>query len=696
MKKFYVSFLHLKLSVSILIFTSLMSGSFTSQASHGMGGEITWTCLPTGQFQFQMKFYRDCNGIPGLAMVNLSTTVPGVPSIPLPLFSQTDISPTGLLSNGVSACVTCSQGSANPPIPGLVEEFIYQSAPITLPGVPPAFGWTFSWGECCRSSALTNIPGAGSIGFRNRAVMYPYQLTATSPCFDSSPYFTESPSTVICTGLPFRNNSGAIDPELDSLVYSWAIPLDDGGNVVPFAPGYSINSQLPSQVQNPLNVPATLNSSTGEIAFTSYTGGYFVTVVCVTAYKCGIKVAEIFREINVVLNNNCPPVLNGQNQAPVIDPPFIDPVTGLQTSYSDTVSAGDTVNFTLSVIDYDLFLNNLGQTIIVEGSGAQFGTNFIDPAAGCLIPPCATITGGLPVSFLIGGQLNFNWVTTCNHALGLDTLCTQFSATYNFVIKAKDNYCPANGVSLATISITVEENNIPVVASGPAGICVGDTIVLTASGSQNYIWNTGQTGPVLLVTEPGVYFVTGDSIGFCSAPSQPIFIPQGTLDATITASDDTLCVYNSPASLNFSPPGGSWAGPGINLTGSQFDPFTAGVGIHTITYTISDSTGCTGTDTLAMVVEICVGENEIKGTSLMMVYPNPLTNSIAVTLEKTTDKNITLSIYNVYGQRVKELYNGNISGRNWTRTFDLSELDNGVYFLRLEGEGMQSRIIVKH
>ncbi|MBL0340502.1 MAG: hypothetical protein IPP71_06015 [Bacteroidetes bacterium] len=235
--------------------------------------------------------------------------------------------------------------------------FINQHLSI-CPVSHPQLDGLFHGGECCRSSALTNIPGAGGIGFSNRAVMYPYNGVSTLPCFDNSPFFAEKPSTIICTGYPFKYNPNAVDVELDSLVYSWGQPLDDGGNVIAFAPGYNVNSQLPSATQNPANVGATINSQTGEISYTSFTGGYFVTVVKVTAYKCNVKVAEIFREINVVMNNNCPAILGGvQNLPPTVNAPFYDPVTGLQTSYLDTVYAGDTVRFVLTTQDFDFFTN---------------------------------------------------------------------------------------------------------------------------------------------------------------------------------------------------------------------------------------------------------------------------------------------------------------------------------------------------
>src|SRR5688572_6766100 len=132
---------------NVLYFLTVILSFITvnAPASHGTGGELTWKCLGTGEYVFQLKFYRDCNGIPGPGSVNINTTVPGVATIAAPMVSQTDISPDGFFSDGITNCPTCAMGNGGSPIFGLIEEFIYESAPVTLNGVPPAGGWTFSW-----------------------------------------------------------------------------------------------------------------------------------------------------------------------------------------------------------------------------------------------------------------------------------------------------------------------------------------------------------------------------------------------------------------------------------------------------------------------------------------------------------------------------------------------------------------------
>ena len=678
----------------LTLFLSLNADS--CYASHGMGGEITWTCSGSGNFRFQMKFYRDCNGVQGPNSITLSTTVPGVPSIPLTLVTQMDISPNGLNSAGTTACPDCAVGNISNPIPGLVEEFYYQSAPVTLPGIPPASGWVFSWGECCRSLSLLNIMGAGgSVGFQNRAIMYPYQGLNTSPCYDSSPYFVEAPATISCTGIPASLSAAANDRENDSLVYSWGQPLNEVGAIVNFAPGYTINSQLPSVFQHPLNVAATIDPHSGAINFTSYTGGYFATIVKVTAYKCGIKVAEIFREINIVLNNNCPSVLNGvQNFPPEFTAPFIDAVTMLQTSYSDTVMAGDTVSFTMNVSDFDLFNNNMNQDIRVSASGNQFGAGYSDPDSGCAQPPCATLSPVVPFSVQLAGQFDFNWVTDCEHVAGAGA-CGASMKTHYFVFKASDNYCPANGSKTVTVAITVVQTVAGISATGLTSLCSGDTIVLTASGALTYNWNTGQTTDSIVVTQPGTYTVYGTfPAGACVYPdSATIVVTPELIPTSILTTPDTFCVNSPPVVLSATPPGGTWFGGGVSQ--GVFYPATLSPATYMLIYSVTDSSWCIGSDSIIMFVDACTGIEETPSGDVVMLYPNPAGEEITMLIHSKQEF-IIAELYNIYGQLVRTVYEGTPVGGKTEVVVNTSDLAKGVYIIRLNGRGTAGTVFVKN
>ncbi|MEO8148959.1 MAG: gliding motility-associated C-terminal domain-containing protein [Bacteroidia bacterium] len=444
-----------------------------ARASHLMGGEITWKCLPTGQFRFFMKVYRDCNGIPFGPPVSLDVhNHPSLSSISMNLVSQTDISPT--CNPGSGNPITCAGATGS--TAGAVEEFIFQSNPITISGTPPAAGWIFSWGSCCRNAAITNLTGAGSDGFTLRAKMFAYNGLNTNPCYDSSPIFVETPNTIICSGYPFRYNHNAVDPELDSLVYSWEKPLDQwtagawtATNPAPltFTGGYSYTNPLPGPAFNPLNVAAVLDASTGDITYTSYTNGVFVTVNKVSSYKCGQLVSEVFREIQVALLP-CPS-LNPPSTAPNHPPQvtIYDHIKGIyypaNSTIVDTVYAGQNVWIEFTGIDTDVD-SSLAiiqpwtggyQSMILNASGGEFGTGFSSTTTGCPITPCATLnpTPPTPPSPFYTVS-NLYWQTTCDH-LGYSTGCLNFENVYTFIIKVYDDYCPAPGISVNTVKIVL-------------------------------------------------------------------------------------------------------------------------------------------------------------------------------------------------------------------------------------------------
>ncbi|MCC6383838.1 MAG: gliding motility-associated C-terminal domain-containing protein [Bacteroidia bacterium] len=424
-------------------------------ASHGMGGELTWKCQGTS-YIFEMKFYRDCNGIPGPSSVTLTTTVPGVSSIPLSLISLTDISPTGSAGSGIQACPVCPANQGSGGGPGAVHEYVYRSAPVILPGIPPTTGWLFSWGECCRSASLTNMAGAGSLGMGIRARMYPYNGFISGQCNDNSPYFAEKPNVIICTGYQYTYNHNAVDVEQDSLVYSWDYPVSEPP-IAPqaYSPGYSVNSPLPGPTQNPANIPVALNVQNGEIVFTSFTQGYFVTVIKVTAYKCGTIAAEIFREINIVLIGGCiipvtPSVPNVPPQVSIINRKTNLPLVNNR----DTLCPGDTLKLKIVAFDTDPHPLIGVQSVIFSISGSEIANPSNNPNGNCLIEPCAYTNVPLPLTALYGTQMNLDWPISCEL---IDTVCGNIRNTYNFVIKVKDDYCRAPGQNTNTISITVED-----------------------------------------------------------------------------------------------------------------------------------------------------------------------------------------------------------------------------------------------
>ncbi len=474
-----------------------------------MGGQITWTCNGNGEFVFQVKEYRDCNGIPGDQSITLVTNAPGfISGIFCSKISQTDISPVGI------GCPTCMNPMGNL---NAVEEFIYESAPTTIVGTPPSSGWYFYYSSCCRNGNIINLSTSGGGNFTLRALMYPSNNLTTNPCYDNSPQFAESPTMAISAGSETSYNEAAFDQDLDSLVYSWGQPLDNGypGSNYPFTAGYSYSSPLPGPSQNPLNIAAVLNPSTGRISFTSFTQGAFVTVVKVSSYRCNTLIAEVFREIQIAITSNSITANNTINQNSQLY------LNSIPADYYDTLLAGDSITIQILANDTDLLSATAGggvQTITLEAKSPEFGYQYQRTDSGCVIPPCAVLMNpSMPISNPIVAFNSMNWVTACAHASYING-CLQHQHTYFFLFKVKDNMCPVNGISYRTAAITI---------SGPEIYLNGNSMVVSYPGVTlqwylNGVAIPGATDTIFTPILSGIYTVIATSGNGCEMISSAV------------------------------------------------------------------------------------------------------------------------------------------------------------------------------
>jgi len=438
-------------------FVSLFLLSNQVDATHIMGGEVTWVCDAQGQYVFTFKTYRDCSGAAN-GGPNTSWRIQNYPNVGQTLTltenaSQrvdSEVGPNCRIGSPGFQNYSCVAGD-----PEVVFEYVRVMNPVRLNGIPPPAGWIVTYTQAARN-ANNNLLGATTPNAHNitlRAKIFPHSGSVANQCIDNSPQFREKATSLICRGSAFTYNHNATDDELDSLVYEWTSPLDgftgtynEGVNpaFIAFEPGFSFNNPFPG--------PETLNSATGEISVNSPTAGKYVSAVKVSAYKCGEKVSEIVRELQSVITGNCAVT----QTKPTIDPPFSNGMGGFR--YNDTVRAGDLVTFSLAARDIaSLNLTTippyLGDTVFLTATGQQFGTNFTS-TTGCLNPPCATLGTTLPAKGLLGVNTTFSWQTDCNHVSFTDR-CISGQNTYTFVITATDDECPIPSLNISTISITV-------------------------------------------------------------------------------------------------------------------------------------------------------------------------------------------------------------------------------------------------
>ena len=244
----------------------------------------------------------------------------------------------------------------------------------------------------------------------------------------------------------------AVDPDLDSLYIDFDIPYDhfptqtvydppNSPQPVPFEPGFSSSSPTPDASLSPLSIPAQINNTNGELTFLSTLSGNFNVKVLVKSFRQGVLIAEVEREMQLVVLP-----CSGNNQPPVINAPFFG-------NSFDTIVEAALVDFTLTANDFDLLQDGSSQTLSLTASGPMFGAGFVS-TTGCNITPCATLNSNLPVSGQQTVGVDFSWQTTCNHLVNQYGVVADM-IPYTFVFKVQDDYCQVPKVSYATVTINV-------------------------------------------------------------------------------------------------------------------------------------------------------------------------------------------------------------------------------------------------
>ncbi len=479
---------------SLLLLLVVISLSFSGRASHAMGGDITWTCQG-GDYVFQLVFYRDCNGaVINTFQENIAVWGhPTISNIPVQFVSSSDVSPLCTVVPGGPQALDCGNGANAGNGAGAIEKAIYRSSPITLSGTPPSEGWVFTFNTFSRSWGTTNLTDPDTYGITITAKMF---AIPNSPggCVDNSPQFLQEPYFVSCVGDPYEYNMNAVDPDLDSLYISFGPALNEitGSSYnpptdpfpIPYETGFSATSPTPGTGMNPGNIPAQVDPSSGNLTFLTNNTGEFAVKVVVQSFRDGVLIAEIEREMQLIVVN-----CNGTNNAPAIAGPF----GGL---FETTINAGDLVNFNLNSTDVELLQDGSVQNNVLSASGLMFGANFTNAGAGCATTPCATLDQTPLITAPQGVSTTFNWQTSCNHLI--TPFGTEAAAIpYHFVFKVQDDYCPVPKVSYATVTINVVN---PGIIPAPEIEC----IQTAANGDVIINWE-GVTDPLGTFTEYRIY-----------------------------------------------------------------------------------------------------------------------------------------------------------------------------------------------
>jgi hypothetical protein len=82
-----------------------------------------------------------------------------------------------------------------------------------------------------------------------------------------------------------------------------------------------------------------------------------------------------------------------------------------------------------------------------------------------------------------------------------------------------------------------------------------------------------------------------------------------------------------------------------------------------------------------------LGESNPLNFELLQNYPNPFNPSTTISIGLPVKSDITLDVYNIVGERVISLYNGELAAGNYNYTVDASNLTSGIYIYVLNAVG---------
>jgi glucose/arabinose dehydrogenase len=180
----------------------------------------------------------------------------------------------------------------------------------------------------------------------------------------------------------------------------------------------------------------------------------------------------------------------------------------------------------------------------------------------------------------------------------------------------------------------------------------------------------------------------------CIADTAFLTITLDTLPAVSIAELPTDFCLNAPViTLSGNPVGGTFSGPGIS--GATFNPFTAGVGVHSISYTVADGNGCANFDSVSFQVNECLGLNESKNNRFT-VQPNPTSGNTRITIPKELNA-CSVLIINTFGQ-VCFVKNINPQTELFSEQISFDQFSTGLYYVlveMLDGERIAECLILQ-
>jgi hypothetical protein len=294
------------------------------------------------------------------------------------------------------------------------------------------------------------------------------------------------------------------------------------------------------------------------------------------------------------------------------------------------------------------------------------------------LPATPAITANGPTSFCTGGSVTLNSSATTgnlwSNALETQDINVTASGTYTVTVTNNEGCSSTSNA----VNISVSNSPVPTINSTATSACEGETITLTSSVADSYLWSNGAITQTIDVTANGTFTVETENADACNGvgTSAPITLTFGSVPtavASFTTSGTVVTFTNTSSGATTY----SWDfGDQTNSSASNPVHAFTGNGSYAVILTATNG-NCSDTTLLTVVLSVGIEEMEMIGQAV--VYPNPAQNEVNVGVYLNEATEVSINIYDITGKLVAEGYNGLMnSGENIVK-LNTTDLTSGLY-----------------
>jgi hypothetical protein len=342
-------------------------------------------------------------------------------------------------------------------------------------------------------------------------------------------------------------------------------------------------------------------------------------------------------------------------------------ISGTSLSYSWTGSgsfSSSSQNPTLTALG-----NGSYSVAITNGCGSASSNTFINiyPLPIISANSSTICTGGL-ATLTANGASSYTWSNLSNSSS--ISVSPVNSTTYSVIGESMQG-C----VNIASASVVI--NDSPSLSVNSASSCAGSVVILSATGVSSYTWANGVTTQTISVSP-----LVSSTYSLIGAASGCTFVLSATAAVTVysvplvSVNSASVCVgetviLNAVGADTF-----SWDN---GLTGQSIITTPS---INT-NYTVTgfSSQTCSNAAIATVIVDACLGVNDITLDGVLNLYPNPANEKLHIAVNSFVQY-AGLNIYNLIGKQIftQTMYDKEI-------ILDISNYAKGVYFVEIANNG---------